>query len=440
MNEKRANVLYIADNRNRENFGCRATSIALYQLLDEKFDIVGTISGKYTLGEGLYFKPLPKAIYKLIGNSKKRQSRVKLWNVGTRILFTDKIRLKWFSWVGYDMEKNVNNLLKILPANPELEELNLLNYDFDIMVINGEGTMIMTEPPRIDTLIYLMYCWWGKKLGKKVYFVNAMFSDCPVTGRNKRTVELSDTILKECDLIAVRDKFSLRYIEEYMPNCKAAMYPDALFSWKKYANNKEILENGRYCLPYGCETNEMFDKLDFTQAYICVSGSSLSVKNQESAKQAYEELVSALKEKVDVNVYLLEACSGDRFLREVGEKTNTPCITSAVPILAAAKILQQARVYISGRYHPAILSSLGGTPCVFFGSNSHKTSSLQEVLEYESIEEYSANPKGDEISTIIKKVEYLLQNNSTKRFQINAVTEKLSIQATELIGAIDCVK
>lgn len=225
-----------------------------------------------------------------------------------------------------------------------------------------------------------------------------------------------------------------------MPNCKAVMYPDALFSWKKYADNKEILENGRYCLPYGCETNEMFDKLDFTEPYICVSGSSLSVKNPESAKKAYEKLVIALKEKVDVNVYLLEACVGDRFLREVGEKTDTPCITSAVPILAAAKILQQAKVYISGRYHPSILSSLGGTPCIFLGSNSHKTSSLQEVLEYESIEEYGANPQEDEISAIIKKVEYLLQNNSTKRTQINVITEKLSIQASELIDAIECVK
>lgn len=41
-------VVYVGDNRNRGNFGCRGTSTALSQLISQQNTIVGRISGKYT--------------------------------------------------------------------------------------------------------------------------------------------------------------------------------------------------------------------------------------------------------------------------------------------------------------------------------------------------------------------------------------------------------
>ena len=38
-------IVYVGDNRNRGNFGCRGTSTALSQLLTINNDIVGRISG-----------------------------------------------------------------------------------------------------------------------------------------------------------------------------------------------------------------------------------------------------------------------------------------------------------------------------------------------------------------------------------------------------------
>ena len=51
-------IVYVGDNRNRGNYGCRGTSTALSQLISQNNEIVGRISGKYTnqdTGE-LYFK------------------------------------------------------------------------------------------------------------------------------------------------------------------------------------------------------------------------------------------------------------------------------------------------------------------------------------------------------------------------------------------------
>ena len=41
-------IVYVGDNRNRGNFGCRATSTALSQLIEKNNVIVGTVSGRYT--------------------------------------------------------------------------------------------------------------------------------------------------------------------------------------------------------------------------------------------------------------------------------------------------------------------------------------------------------------------------------------------------------
>ena len=96
------------------------------------------------------------------------------------------------------------------------------------------------------------------------------------------------------------------------------------------------------------------------------------------------------------------------------------------PILAAAKILANARVLISGRYHPSILASLGGTPCVFMSSNSHKTKSIQELLEYENCVEFSVLPDKEEREKIIQLAEKKLALGEGLRTKIQSRAKWLS--------------
>ena len=42
------NIVYVGDNRNRGNFGCRATSTALAQIIEKNNKIVGTVTGRFT--------------------------------------------------------------------------------------------------------------------------------------------------------------------------------------------------------------------------------------------------------------------------------------------------------------------------------------------------------------------------------------------------------
>jgi len=68
--------------------------------------------------------------------------------------------------------------------------------------------------------------------------------------------------------------------------------------------------------------------------------------------------------------------------------------------MMAAGIVANARVYVTGRYHPAIMPAFGGTHCVFLGADSQKTSSLQELLEYEGVQLSSALPAPEECDQI----------------------------------------
>src|SRR5699024_9703608 len=120
-------------------------------------------------------------------------------------------------------------------------------------------------------------------------------------------------------------------------------------------------------------------------------GSSVSGAYADKTKiiERFIFLVESVKRKFsNHNVYIVETCEGDAFLLEVARRTKTPIVGMCTPLLASAKILANANLYITGRYHPCIMSSLGGTPCVMMSSNSHKTISIQELLDYEDPHEY----------------------------------------------------
>ena len=249
---------------------------------------------------------------------------------------------------------------------------------------------------------------WAEKLGKKVYYLNGMLSDDPYSAHNEKTIEAITPVFQKASVIGVREHYSYKYAEQNFPNINLKFYPDALFSWYDFVNDGFDIPDGKYVVGMSNATNASFKEFDFTKPYVCISGSSsvgLATKDESVTIKAYTKLVKRVKEKLKMNVYLVEVCEGDEFLKEVSKNTNTPLIPKDTPILAGAKILSKAKVYISGRYHPAIMASLGGTPCVFMSSNSHKTKSVQEILEYQDICEFSVIPSDKEIDEMVKLAE-----------------------------------
>lgn len=435
-------IVYVGDNRNRGNFGCRATSTALSQLISINNQIVGVVSGKYTNsdnGQLFFYQHYPKWIYRKLG-------KFKYWNdlktglyLFARLIKGHHYYFSNFDFISYDLDKSIENLIRCIPANPGLAEMDLRQYDFDALVVNGEGSFIFATPPWRECLVETMLMHWALKMGKKVYYLNGMLSDDPYTERNNKTIDLVKSVFSKVQVVQIREYESLEYAKQHFTDSNIVIRPDALFSWYDYINDSQPVVNGRYFIGPSGANDASFFVYDFSKPYICIAGSSsagLASRSCEQVVKTYLNLVNLVRNAFDMDIYLVEVCEGDHFLRDVSRGTGVPLIPIDTPILAAAKILANARAFISGRYHPAILASLGGTPCVFMSSNSHKTHSLQVLLEYENVIEHPVLPTNDDCEKIIAEVKEKLFKGNELRQKIKSCAYRLSVEAKTIADIV----
>lgn len=443
-------VLYVSDNRVRGNYGCRATSTALSQLIRQNNEIIGVVTGRYTNYDtnNLFFcKYFPGFVYKLVGRWKRKRPNsmlidlflFKLIRVINKLISSHYLAGPC-DFISLDFEKSIHNLKKCLPANPYLEEFNIDNYEFDAMVVNGEGSFIFSTPEWHwrEALVISMLMYWALQKGKKVFFLNAMFSDESTTPRNYRMLETIDKLMAQCMVVSVRENTSYEYAKQYLPHSHPIKIPDALFTWYPVINDSHIVTNGKYYIPHVVENDLLYEQLDFSVPYICIAGSS-SVKTRldlDKTIKSYANIVISLKQRFKGNIYLMEVCEGDSFLHDVSKLTDVPIVSIETPIVAAAKILANARVFISGRYHPAIMASMGGAPCVFMGSNSHKTLSLQVLLQYSNPYEYSEVPSNEDIDAMIDLTMSYIEQGESLRSIIKKRAFQLCIEAQKLKDVI----
>lgn len=408
-------ILYIGDNRNRENWGCRATSKALKDLISEKNDIIYTIYGDIS------YNIIPDIeCYKM---TFKKNLVLKLFNANALKKIMGIMKL---DYITSDIDKSIKRFTILSKWFTLYKTIMQKISECDAVVLNGEGSFIFTTPYRRDSLFYLLIFKIAQRSRKKTYCLNAMFSDCPKSARNLTTLRQTIDVLTQCTSVVVRDIDSYNYLNQFNLNSINLKYvPDALFSWVKYEDYNYNL----YKYPLGMcpfpEYDKYCENFDFSQPYICVSGSSAAAWSQEDACSGYIKLVQMLKRK-NYRIFIIPTCSGDRFLYKVSEWTQVPIIPVKTNIYCGMSILANATAFLSGRWHPSILASIGGTPCVLFGSNSHKTRSFLKIMEYEKQREYKAIPSENEIEYILADLQFYIQEGESLRTKIRNKAKQLS--------------
>ena len=381
------NIIFIGDNTDASNFGCRATSAALTDILGQ-------------------FVTIADRIY-----------RTELLQLFKKSPFHN-------DWCSY---------LSAVKQHHKEDYMNLLSRvkKVDFVVLNGEGSFIFKSPPRKDlhiSLVVLQACIEAKV---PFYILNAMFTPFADEHLNTELMNQAMPILEKAELFAARDFQSMQIIQCHNDKVNTMFIPDALFSWYSVFSEKRttfynLLAHSRFVLPFVAE-GYFYRDLDFSHPYALFSGNSfINVHNRDQVldhmQNQFVKLVLALKsqaEKLGIHLYLLECCSGDSLLRHVALTTGTPLIPVITNIYFAGSILGNAQCYVSGRYHPSILASLGGTPCVFMGANSHKTLSLQTVLEIPSEEQvlHPAIPDDHAIFHIVSAFEKAVLNQNRERIK-----------------------
>jgi len=253
-----------------------------------------------------------------------------------------------------------------------------------------------------------------------------------LTGRNQRTLAKAKRLITQCQAVALRDPESLEYVHKEMPEANAHLIPDSLFSWFSLyeSSGSHPPLNGDFLLPHP-EKDEYWGKLDFSQPYICIGGGALVSSQPDRSVECYGRLVDAMGQ-LGYPVYLTENDLADSFLQRVALEKNVGIVPIDAPILMCGAVLANARLFISGRYHPSIFASLGGTPCIFLASHAHKMASLSRVLEYRVHKCFNAFPDDSEIARIVSTARDCLDQGDALRARIRQLARLRCEEASQL--------
>ena len=426
----RMKIFFVGDNRTAENWG-RGASLALGQLLSGSFEVAGRVTGElfnvFSAQAAYVGTLIPPRYYWLFRY---------LWLRRFRRPFAWYMKLEQMlgakDFIDEDPSVSIDNLIAHKHRYPALAKIYNQAQEADLIVVDGDGDIIFTTPPRRQTLFLLAMIELGIRLKKPVFLVNSMISDCPTTGRNRTTLAAARRLFAQCQAVSLRDPESLEYVRAEMPETNCSLIPDSLFAWFPYFIDRSSHPplNGDFLLPHP-EIDEHWGKLDFTRPYICIGGGALAASQPDRAAKYYGRLIDAIH-GLGYRVYLTENDQPDSFLQGIAREKGIGLVPVNTPILLCGAVLAHARLFISGRYHPSIFASLGGTPCIFLGSHAHKMRSLSRLLNYENHMEFDTFPDEAEIAAIVSTARKYLEQGETLRTRIRQVAQMRCEEASQL--------
>ncbi|MBY4598098.1 polysaccharide pyruvyl transferase family protein [Ottowia caeni] len=280
------------------------------------------------------------------------------------------------------------------------------------LIINGEGTLIFGKSTSRDALYILFAIALAREINKPVYLLNAMIAPCPYSGEDTEVVKSAIPLLEYCQTIAVREHQSYEYVSSKIGNSKLRLIPDALFTWGSRFRNCHRALQKEWEIGSSYPTHEGFSNISFNRPYVCISGSSSAWRYEHSIQPQFKKLVTSIQ-NLGYPVFCIETCDGDTFLKEVAIECGARFIPKHTSVFAAAGLIGGSIAYITGRYHPSIIASASGVPCIFLSSNSHKTSSIQKLLGYDEIIEFPICPNDNQISDILEHLEKIAMNRES---------------------------
>lgn len=416
-------VLLVSDNRDNANWGSRATTMALLELMaaaglspsDRVLD--GEVRSRVALADGPVAGRLLRrpALARLAGAGLARggRTRLSLERLGVRDAVSDDPAETVRRWRRSGREPLAEWIARVERA--------------DAVVVNGEGSMIFTTPSRLEQRFHLAVMQLAHEADVPFAYVNALVAD-PANGpRNAATVAATQRLLPQASLVTTRDPWSQAFLHEVAPEVASVYVPDSVFAWKgRLGRGRDLLARPEYLTPFH-DRPDRLGTWDFQRPYICVGGSSEAAKEPKRAAASYQRLLQALPE-LGYPVVVTVSSTGDAFLEELAHELGLPLVPADTNVMVATEILAHAELVVTGRYHPAILAGLGGVPGVLLGADSHKTASVQQMLGYPDIHVFAEQPTAADVSAILQRARRVLAER--QRWQ-EAIETALALRAAE---------
>ena len=361
-------VCLINDSSVNPNWGCRATSQALKELIGKSDgEIVATVDLNRLLSFSLADRTSWHHWAQRLDPYVPRRPVVR--EVLSRTFEKFKHRLPDV------VPETVGDFPNVAAAVVRGEVLSYANEMFsrsDAVIVNGEGGIYGFK--REARLMYFLAYVAKVHFGLEVAIVN-------------HTAELSDPRLRDMaamvypllDDVVFREPVSARSCEELVPDGAAV---DATFSlvpaegepWSALARRPGNL-------------SVWPDNADFDagEPFVAVGGSALLAASLDAeARISVRALLEGLRERMGQVVLTASDVPDESSFRPLAAELGLPLVGLHTPVQQAVDLLANATAYVGGRWHPSIFAVLGGTPFVPLATNTHKLVGLADLFDLPS--------------------------------------------------------
>ncbi|WP_169972667.1 polysaccharide pyruvyl transferase family protein [Tautonia rosea] len=372
------NVYFINDTSDNANWGCRATTRALRELVEEAG---GQISGQ--LGLSKMSRPsryvpssAARAFERMSWGTARRLPIARREAVGlvNRTVIGGLDRLYGASDIVPETVDQFDRFANLALDGQIYEPERAGIEQSDVVVINGEGS-IYDRQRKGRMMLFLAYVA-KKYLNKPCLLVN-------------HTADLHDPIMADMaalvypilDDVVFREPISAETCRTIVPDAMERIAPDAAFRYRPAERSAWVSLASRP--GYFSVWPDNADGFDPSQPYVCVGGSSIYLRPDRPEYDplpAFNNLCLRLQEGFGQVVLTAPCVQDERFMRPLAKALGLPLIGLHTPTQQAVDILGNAALYISGRWHPSILASTGGTPIIVMTANTLKTTGLLRLL------------------------------------------------------------
>lgn len=425
------NVLLINDSTSNPNWGDRAASIALREMLLARGATLCCSISEAALSHIQYFdspsapEPMPsrngvaKAIHLLLPPlfMRIRNKISQLWNPKDDNLV---IPTTWHRY-GEAIERWMRKKDNWIELRRGLEAA-------DVVIVHGDGA-VATRSNIAFSMLFLSYL--AKfAMGKPVGIVN-------------HTVDPSDGDLDEIvrnlypslDVIAFRETKSVERCKDF---CDGCYVPDTGF-WFAPAPKDAWVPLVRR-ITYMNIWPYQFD-FDPAVPYICVGGSSLfyPVTDEQigDLQQGYVALVEKIREFWEGQVVFVASDIRDEdILKPVASRYKAPFLPVVTPVQQAVDVLGHAAAYVGGRWHAGIFALRGGAPVVPLASKTFKISALCEMAGLDD-EPASAYDLKKSSPSVASRLSDLVEQGDPLRARLRAWADKQAMAVTENVSLLE---
>jgi polysaccharide pyruvyl transferase WcaK-like protein len=282
----------------------------------------------------------------------------------------------------------------------------------DLVILNGEGSMYRAN---LSAVRELFLAWLAKtRLGIPTVFINGLVHLTLVVPILPAMMRKTFRVL---DAITVRDPYSLRNVQTFLPEIPVKLVPDSALALPVEVDNPSP--------GVGALFNELGDR-----EFFCFDPGPMPIDYRFRKRSSLYRLITEIKQLVPLAVMVASATAEKPMLQQLAADTDSIYLEHQPSYRDLMAVLARARFQITGRNHNPVLGALVGCPAISLGSSSHKVHGICELLGFDA--PYDGTDLWSSIERIRSHAARHLARGTALRDEIRANAARLAGESFEM--------